>query len=347
MLSVRSSPGLPREEIVCPEKNIYLNPLCGSDFFEVLLRQETHVLSIKALSTDILNWAKSNGFGGYVERILEAHRHPQTSFAGLSLKRPLVMGIVNATPDSFSNRGSWDTAETGMQMLYDGADLIDVGGESTRPGAKMLDPEEEAGRVMPVVEELLHNGAVVSVDTRKSLVVAGAIQAGAQIINDVSSFTYDPEGMEYVSQSPDMSVILMHAQGTPETMQDNPVYTLPSLDVYDYLAERIKVCEKAGIFRNRICIDPGIGFGKTASDNYEILSRLGMLRGLGCPILLGVSRKRFISEISRGESPADRLAGSLSAAVSALERGADILRVHDVPETVQAVAVWRKTKEYI
>ncbi len=346
MFSVVSGSLLPREEIPHPDRTVYFNPLYGAEYFEVLIRRATDILSVRAPAETILSWAADMGFGPYAEQIIRRIRFPQKTFAGLSLERPLVMGIVNVTPDSFSNRGRWDTAETGMQMLYAGADLLDVGGESTRPGAECVDPEEEAGRVLPVVEELVHSGAVVSVDTRKSLVAAGAIRAGAQIINDVSAFTYDPKGLDYVSQEPDVCVILMHAQGTPETMQDNPVYTRPSLDIFDYLAGRIEACERAGIFRNRICIDPGVGFGKTTADNCEILSRLGLFRGLGCPVMLGVSRKRFIAECNRGEETDARLPGSLAAALAGVNAGADVLRVHDTAETVQALAVAQKIKEF-
>lgn len=329
------------------ERSVYFNPLFKREYFEVLIRTRDGVLSVHANVREIETWAKETGISAHADKILHRFARPPETFAGLSLKKPLVMGIVNATPDSFSNQGRWDTAETGIKMLCDGADLIDVGGESTRPGAPCLDAEEETGRVLPVVEELLHGGAVVSVDTRKALVAAGAIQAGAQIINDVSAFTFEPEGLELVSQDPDACVILMHSQGTPEHMQDNPSYdVLPSLEIFDYLAERITACEKAGVFRNRICIDPGVGFGKTVADNCEILSRLGMLKGLGCPVLLGVSRKSFIAAVGRNEPPDKRLGGSLSAATSALDKGADILRVHDVAETAQAVAVWQKTKEF-
>ncbi len=341
---------LPREKGVWseePSKSVYLNPLYKAEYFEVLIRDAKAVFSIHASTAEIDSWSNSVGIGSYTDRIFENFSNPVKTFAGLPLNKPLIMGIVNATPDSFSNGGRFDTADTGMQMLYDGADLIDVGGESTRPGARCVDAEEEAGRVLPVVEELLHNGAVVSVDTRKSFVVAGAIQAGAQIINDVSAFTFDGDGLEYVSQTPQTAVILMHSQGTPEHMQDAPSYDGPaSLEVFDYLSDRITACEKAGVFRNRICIDPGIGFGKTLSDNCEILSRLGMLKGLGCPLLLGVSRKSFIAAASRNEPSDFRLSGTISAEITALDKGADILRVHDVAETLQAVSVWRKTKEF-
>ncbi len=341
---------LPREKGVwaeCPERSVYFNPLFKTEYFEVLIRTGDGVSSARASLPEIEAWAKETGIAAYADKILHRFARPPETFAGLSLKKPLIMGIVNATPDSFSNSGRWDTAETGMRMLYDGADLIDVGGESTRPGASCLDAEEETGRVLPVVEELLHCGAIVSVDTRKSLVTAAAVEAGAQIINDVSAFTFEPEGLEYVSRDPGVCVVLMHSQGTPEHMQDDPSYaSLPSLEVFDYLADRIAVCEKSGIFRNRICIDPGIGFGKTVDDNCEILSRLGMFKGLGCPVLLGVSRKSFIAAVSKGETADKRLSGTLAASVAALDKGVDILRVHDAAETAQAVAVWQKIKEF-
>jgi len=266
------------------------------------------------------------------------------SFAGLSLTRPRVMGIINVTADSFSDGGETlaavDAVRRGRQMLADGADIVDVGGESTRPGAKPVDLATEIARVVPVIETLAADGVLVSIDTRHAPVMAAAIAAGARIVNDVTALAGDPNSLELVAAA-DVSVVLMHTQGEPGTMQDDPRYDDAATDVFDYLRDRVAACEKVGIARHRIAVDPGIGFGKTVDHNLQILNRLGLYRGLGCPLLIGVSRKSFIGRLSRGESPKQRLAGSLAAALAVLQAGVRLFRVHDVAETVQAFKVWR------
>ncbi len=269
------------------------------------------------------------------------------SFAGLSLTRPRIMGIINVTADSFSDGGETlaavDAVRRGRQMLDDGADIIDVGGESTRPGAKPVDPATEIARVVPVIEALAADGALVSIDTRHAPVMAAAIAAGARIVNDVTALAGDPNSLKLVADA-DVSVVLMHMRGEPGTMQDDPRYDDAATDVFDYLRDRVAACEKAGIGRHRIAVDPGIGFGKTVDHNLRILNRLGLYRGFGCPLLIGVSRKSFIATLSRGEPPKRRLAGSLAAALAALQAGVRLFRVHDVAETVQAFKVWRAVK---
>jgi len=260
-----------------------------------------------------------------------------TSWAGFDLgRRPLIMGIVNVTPDSFSDGGAFATPETaiaqGRKLVTEGADIVDVGGESTRPGAAPVSPEEELRRVDPVVRGLAAAGAIVSIDTRHAAVMEAALAAGARIVNDVSALASD--GSVAVVARRHTPVVLMHMQGEPRTMQTAPRYTLPSLDIAEYLEVRIAACEAAGIRRGAIAIDPGIGFGKSRADNLEILARLGLLRALGCAVMVGVSRKSFLGPALPA---AERLAGSLAAALQAWTQGAQILRVHDVAATRQAL----------
>ena len=224
-------------------------------------------------------------------------------------------------------------------MIGEGADIIDVGGESTRPGAAPIPPAEEIARVTPVVRALSSAGALVSVDTRHSAVMRAAIASGARIINDITALTGDPDSLRLVADT-GASVILMHMQGEPSTMQQAPHYDDAAYDVRDWLAQRIAACEAAGIARDRIGIDPGIGFGKTLEHNLDIIADLDKYGALWCTLVIGVSRKSFIGRLSCGEEPKRRLAGSLAAVLAAIDRGANIVRVHDVGDTRQALAVW-------
>ena len=222
-------------------------------------------------------------------------------------------------------------------MVAEGADIIDIGGESTRPGAKPVWEGEEAERVVPVIEALQADGVPLSLDSRHSFVMDKGLKAGAHIINDVSALDYDPDSMAIVAKS-DAPVVLMHAQGLPETMQDRPSYQHVLFDVYDYLAGRIAACETAGIARGRIITDPGIGFGKrVVQDNLALILGLPLFLTLGCPVLLGASRKRFIGAITGEEEAGRRMAGSLAAAIKGVELGTQVVRVHDVAETAQAL----------
>lgn len=266
----------------------------------------------------------------------------------IRLDQPQVMGIVNATPDSFSDGGAFadvtSAAEAGAGMAAQGAAIIDVGGESTRPGATLVWEEDEIARVMPVLQKLSAGGNAVSIDTRKSAVMTAALGVGAGMINDVSALTWDPQSAEVVAKA-DVPVVLMHHQGDPQSMQKDPRYDDVMVEVYLWLEERIAVAEAAGIARDKILIDPGIGFGKTVAHNLELMNGLALLHGLGCPIVLGASRKRMIGALAN-EAPADqRLPGSLALALKAVEQGAQIVRVHDVPETVQALKVWRGLRD--
>lgn len=254
------------------------------------------------------------------------------------------MGIVNVTPDSFSDGGlafaPADAVKRGLDLAADGADIIDIGGESTRPGAAPVPLDEELRRVLPVVEALAGEGVVVSIDTRKAAVMEAARRAGAAIVNDVTALTGDPRSLDVAAAS-GVCVILMHMSGEPQDMQDDPRYADAPREVFEYLAGRVDACLAAGIPRRRIALDPGIGFGKTPRHNAEILGRLDLYRDLGCPLALGVSRKSFIGAFSRGAPPERRLGGSLAAVLAGVAGGADILRVHDVFETRQALDIWR------
>ena len=265
-------------------------------------------------------------------------------FAGLSLDNPVVMGVINVTPDSFSDGGDHFDLEAavaaGRRMLDAGAAILDVGGESTRPGAGDVSIAEEIDRVVPVISALSGSGAAISIDTRRAPVAEAALAAGAAIVNDVTALTHDPDLLNLVADT-GAPVILMHMQGEPRTMQDDPRYDVAPLDIYDYLAQRIDACAAAGIARGRIAVDPGIGFGKTVAHNLEILRHLSLLTALGCPVAIGVSRKSSIGKLSRNEPAKERLPGSLAAALAAVRRGARIVRVHDVAETCQALAIDR------
>ena len=268
-------------------------------------------------------------------------QHP-TSYARLSLDQSRIMGVINVTPDSFSDAGEVfaqvDAIARGKAMVEAGVDILDVGGESTRPGAQEISISEELDRVIPVIEGLLETGVILSVDTRHAEVMAGAIQAGAHIINDVTALTGDPKSLE-VAANLGCPVILMHMQGEPGTMQNAPMYEDAPREVSDYLAKRIKACEAAGIARSQIAIDPGIGFGKTVDHNLQIIKQIERLHEHGCAIVLGVSRKRFIGLITDTQNPQGRLPGSLAAAVYARTKGVQIFRVHDVAESKQALLI--------
>ncbi|MEO5375393.1 MAG: dihydropteroate synthase [Alphaproteobacteria bacterium] len=320
-------------------------PLAFTDL-EILLRRGQEIHAAMAPLPEVLAWAPTQGgaVAGYVNALVDAMSASRAPFAGLPLDRPRVMGILNVTPDSFSDGGAFIAPAAaiahGVAMLEAGADIIDVGGESTRPGAEPVAPDEEARRVLPVVRDLAERGARVSIDTRHAAVMAAAVQAGARIINDVTALTGDPDALK-IAASSGAAVVLMHMRGEPRTMQDAPSYAFAPVDIFDALRERVAVCRKAGIATERLCVDPGIGFGKTLAHNVGLLGRLGILHGLGCAVMVGVSRKRFIADLSHGEPAGQRLAGSLAAALIALNHGASILRVHDVAETVQAAAVWQ------
>ena len=275
---------------------------------------------------------------------LQAVEAPRSDFAGVALDAPKIMGIVNVTPDSFSDGGQHGTAETGalhgLVLAGQGAHILDIGGESTRPGSDAISVDEELSRVIPAVKRLSDAGHVVSIDTRKTIVMREAVKAGAAIINDVSALQHDPDSLRTVAELK-VPVVLMHAQGDPRTMQLNPHYDDVALDVCDQLEQRIMACVQAGIPRARIAIDPGIGFGKTFRHNLELLNQLTLFHGLGVVVLVGLSRKGFVGALTGEKNAGARVHGSVGGAVHAALNGVHILRVHDVKATVEALAVAR------
>jgi dihydropteroate synthase len=276
--------------------------------------------------------------------LLERVQQPRAPIAGLALDRPRIMGVVNVTPDSFSDGGRWLDPQAavahGLQLEAEGADILDIGGESTRPGAEPVSVDEELRRVIPVIAALAERVRVpISVDTRHAEVMRRAADAGARLINDVAALGYDPDALRVAAETR-LPVVLMHAQGDPRTMQLDPRYDDVVLDVCDWLEARIAVCQSAGIGRERIIVDPGIGFGKTLDHNLALLASLSLFHGLGCPILLGASRKSFIGRLSGGAAPDQRMPGSVAAHLLGAAQGIQILRAHDVAAMRQALAVW-------
>lgn len=271
---------------------------------------------------------------------------PRGAIAGVAMDGPRIMGVLNVTPDSFSDgrpgESVEEAAKRGVALAEAGADIIDIGGESTRPGAEPVSPAEEQDRVLPVIERLLAAGlsAPISIDTRNAGTARAAIAAGARLWNDVSALTHDPASLE-TAATLDCPVVLMHAQGEPKTMQDAPTYRHALIEVFAWLESRLAACVAAGIAEERVIVDPGIGFGKTGAHNLQLLSGLAAFHGLGRPVMIGASRKRFIGDITGRREAAARAAGSTGAALAAAAQGAQILRVHDVAETRAALSVWR------
>lgn len=274
---------------------------------------------------------------------------PRADFAGLSMAHPRLMGIINATPDSFSDGGehfnSADAITSAMAMAADGATILDIGGESTRPGAVHVSRHEEAQRIAPIISALAKAGLLVSADTRHGEIMTTASHAGAKILNDVSGFrgAGAAEAAAGVGQADPAKgyVIIMHMQGTPQTMQVNPHYGFAPLDIYDFLEERITALVAAGVRSDHIAIDPGFGFGKTLRDNLALIEWTSLLHGLGVPILIGVSRKSTIAKLADAPDAKMRVPGTIALTLKALEGGAQMHRVHDVAEVKQAIDVWR------
>ncbi|HVP07500.1 MAG TPA: dihydropteroate synthase [Candidatus Acidoferrum sp.] len=274
---------------------------------------------------------------------LSADRRP-------SLSRPLIMGILNVTPDSFSDGGKFARFEAAvaqaMQMQNEGADIIDIGGESSRPGAEPVSAQDEMERVLPAIKEIRRLSPIqISIDTYKAATAEAALAAGANIVNDISALRFDPAMVDLLART-DVPVILMHMLGTPRDMQQNPTYTDCVKEIGDFFGERIEFCRSRGIGKERLILDPGIGFGKRLEDNLAILRELEQFKRFGLPVLVGASRKSFIGKVASSERPAgERLGGSIAAAVVAALHGADIVRVHDVAETVEALRVVQAIRE--
>lgn len=273
---------------------------------------------------------------------------PREALAGLDMNRPHIMGILNVTPDSFSDggvhAGVQAAAQGAREMVAAGATILDVGGESTRPGAAFVPNDEEIARTAPVIDAIrAETQTAISIDTRKASVAQAAVSAGATIVNDVSGFTFDPELAPLCAGLP-VPVCVMHAQGDPATMQDDPQYDDVVLDVYQFLDDQVARLEGQGLRRSQIIVDPGIGFGKTLDHNLALLRNLSVFHGIGCPVLLGASRKRFIGTIGQEPRADARAPGSIAVALAAAAQGVQILRVHDVVETAQALRLWQAVR---
>ena len=309
-------------------------PLAGGPLWfseAVLLRRDAkpEVVPAKAIPEDVLDRLTA----------------PRPAIAGCDMGGVTLMGILNVTPDSFSDGGRYldpDAAvEQARRMAAAGAGIIDVGGESTRPGADTVPVEEEIRRVAgPIAAIAAELEIPVSIDTRKAPVAEAALNAGASLVNDVAGFTYDA-ALAPLCAARGVPVCVMHAQGDPQTMQIAPRYDDVRLDVYDFLSDRVEALVTAGIARDRILVDPGIGFGKRLDHNLALLRDIALFHGLGCPILLGASRKKFIGTISDAGTADTRMAGSVSVALHGASQGVQVIRVHDVTETRQALALWR------
>ena len=324
-------------------------PLAGGRFsfslVELILRDPSDGVrrSVMPLG-ELRRWAATQPpeIAERAHSLLAALARPRPALAGLTLDRPRLMAVLNITPDSFSDGGDFFNHERalthGLALHRAGADIVDVGGESTRPGAAPVSVADEIERVVPVVRRLAERGARVSIDTRHATVMRASLEAGAAIINDISGLA-DPDSLRLAAESK-APVVLMHMQGEPGTMQRAPRYDHAALDVYDWLEARMNTCLAAGIPLERIVVDPGIGFGKSVEHNLDILRHLSLYHGLGAPVLLGVSRKRFIAALSQDEPPKDRLPGTLAASLEGLNQGCQILRIHDLAAFTQARAVW-------
>lgn len=311
--------------------------------YEVIENGHRHTVPVADIST----------FGDRAQALHAAITAPRPALTlgerTLRFDQPQVAGILNVTPDSFSDGGAHlddpaGAAAAAADMLAAGAALIDLGGESTRPGAQLVWEEDEAQRVVPVVERLAASGALVSVDTRKALVMERALGAGAGLVNDVSALLWDARALEVVAKAA-CPVILMHSPDPEKGPHGGDGYRDVVTEVFDWLETRIAAVVAGGVDRSRIIVDPGIGFGKTLGDNLALLNDLPILHGLGCPIMLGVSRKRMIGALSNEASATERLGGSIALAMQGVEAGVQLLRVHDVPETVQALRVWRGLRD--
>ena len=307
--------------------------------FDVVIRDENGQHLITRMSEDaIIDHADDRNKAAAV---LENLYGPRADFAGLEMVKSHLMGVINTTPDSFSDGGAHLAPATaitsGMAMWQAGASVIDIGGESTRPGAAPITRNQELARVLPPITGLARQNIRLSIDTRHAEVMKRACAAGAAIINDVEALRRD--GALDAAAESGAPVIIMHMQGQPENMQDEPHYEFAPVDIYQFLEERIDAAVAAGIGKSHIAVDPGFGFGKTVAHNLQILNWLSLFHGLGVPILFGASRKSTIAKLSKDEQADQRLAGSLALAMAAYRQGAQLLRVHDVGETAQALAV--------
>lgn len=324
-------------------------PLAGGPMafnaLEVFLRREDGVEIATATISALEDWSTTEGkpTEKAVMGQLTALTKSRAPIAGLSMDQPRLMGVINVTPDSFSDGGRWPTIDAavahGRALRDAGADILDIGGESTRPGSDPVSVDEELQRVLPVVEHLAADGALVSIDTRRAAVMRAACDAGARVINDVSALT-GPGALQAAKET-GAAIVLMHMRGAPRTMQDAPVYDHAPYEITRYLMDRVAACVAAGIPREAIVVDPGIGFGKTVAHNLQVLEQLNLFHATGCAVLIGASRKSFIGFLTDCQIADRRVPGSLAVASIAVSQGVQFHRVHDVAETRQAVTIAR------
>jgi dihydropteroate synthase len=342
MVDLQKGSALPRG--LSLSDKIYLARAADGDsnFLTVAIRRENDALYLQDhTKEDIKDWASQESEQGQtINRQLD-YISALPSPAQLV---PQIMGIVNVTPDSFSDGGQFfDTTRAiahGQQLVSEGAYILDIGGESTRPGAEFVYADDEIARVVPVIAGCADFGTNISIDTRKADVMQAAIAAGAGLINDVTALEYDRDSLQVAANS-QKPVCLMHSFADPKVMQDNPHYDHALFDVIDYLARRVELCLQAGIDRQNIIVDPGIGFGKTLPHNLLLLKGLRFFHSLGCQVLLGVSRKSFITKIDSEDDAESRLGGSLAPVIYGLKAGVQVYRVHDVAQTRQLINVWQ------
>jgi len=368
-MKIKRSPGLPRGFRIDPDDTaaLILRPcglltgsaaraavatgrahlLAGGPYAfsecEIFLHHDECVEIVGSHISEIQKWAIAEG--GEVAAAFEIQMsklsRTRASVTGLVMNRPRLMGVINFTPDSFYDGGRLKTVDAAVahgRMLRDaGADILDIGGESTRPGSEAVSEQQEMDRILPIIEQLSTEDILVSVDTRRAPVMRAACAAGARIINDVSALT-EPGTLEAAAET-GAAVVLMHMQGAPKSMQDDPTYDHAPYEVLRFLQDRIAACEAAGIDRTAIMVDPGIGFGKNIDHNLQIFEQLALFHATGCAIMVGASRKSFIGAVADCDSPDDRLPGSLAAAIMAAGQGVQLHRVHDVAATRQALTV--------
>jgi dihydropteroate synthase len=332
------------------------HPLAGGPLSfsqcELLWREVARPGEVKRCRTsvDALEaWARGEGaaVARWLDGVLKRLTQPRPGLGDLSFELPSLMGVLNVTPDSFSDGGAFLDPATaiahGCRMMEAGAAIVDVGGESTRPRSGGTPVEDELARVVPVVSALAAAGLFVSIDTRRARVMANALDAGARLVNDVSALTADADSAALIAAR-SVPIVLMHMRGEPATMHLKTDYAHVALDVYDELGARLDTCAAAGIAATRIVLDPGLGFAKTSAQNAQVMAELALYHGLGCALAVGASRKGLVSAVKRGSTPQERLPASLAAALLALDQGVQLLRVHDVAETAQALSVWRAVR---
>ena len=311
---------------------------------ELFLAGDDAVAIHFATLNDLIGWAGQHGAATAraVSDRLERLSRPRPDFAGLALDRPRLVGVVNVTPDSFSDGGDFldvgAAIAQGENLAAAGADILDIGGESTRPGSDPTSCETELARVLPVIDGLAGCGVALSIDTRRGAVMEAALERGVSVVNDISALGDDPESAGVVARH-DASVVLMHMKGRPRDMQTEPHYGHAPYEILQYFKDRVRFCEQAGISRDRIAIDPGIGFGKNDDHNLKILTEVAILHGLGCAVAIGASLKSFIGRVADVDDAKSRLAGSLAAAALAAGQGTQLFRVHDAAQTRQALKI--------